>query len=812
MLISHDWLQHYLPDLHRFTMEEISEALTSSLAEVEEIVPIRHLLSDIIAGEVTEVNKLNNKLYKCSVKISDKQTYTIVCGAPNLYVGQKVAVCLPGGSVIDPKNPEQSLQITARNVKDTTSQGMICSPMELGISEQHDVILELEPEMNIGESISELLKDSVFEIENKSLSHRSDCFSHEGIARELSAILKIEFLPTPIEEVPFAIDKKLDIDINIRVDDEHCPRFTAVLLKDVTVKDSPIWIKSRLSAIDIRPINNIVDLTNYIMMDKGNPLHAYDYDKINGGKLIVRYAKENEIVKTLDGKTHKLNDKMIIIADKSNIEDIAGIMGGYRTQITKKTRNILLESANWNMYSIRKTARTLGIRSEASTRFEKGLDPNSTKDSLQLAIQLLFDISDGEVASDYIDTYKKPEELKELTLDMSLVSRFLGIKLSRTQIIEILKGLHFVVHEEEKVDKAKLNIHVDPSITVTVPSFRRDINIQQDLLEEIVRIFGYANINPALPLKDLTPVKLSKTTRLHRTVCNYLVLTGMDEIKTYSFTGKGNYSNSLLDINDCIDIVNPLTPKLTHMRNSLIPNMLSKIEENAHQFGDFNFFEIGRVIHKRIRNNGLHHQPWNICGMIFRKDVDDTFFSIKGIVESLFNYLRIDAKITKLNSQKFLSQAAYHPERVTSITSKDKVLGHLGEISPESLEKWKIKGRVGVFQLNLDRLIKLYSNTTSYNPVSHYQAVKRDLSFWFSDKTQYADITDLISKLETKLVKDIQLKDVYKEEKKNRKSIALTITLQSTTRTLTEKDINNVISKIVQTVEQKLQGKLRRKR
>lgn len=812
MLISYNWLQNYLPDLHRFSKKEIGDSLTSSLAEVDYIIEVRHLLKDIIAGEITEIEKISKKLSLCKIKISENQIKNIVCGAPNVYEGQKVAVCLPGGVVHNPKDPKTPFEITEKKVNGVVSQGMICSPLELGITEEHDVILELEPEMRIGENIAELLKDTVFEIENKSLSHRSDCFSHEGISRELSAILKIDFLPQEPEEILFSEKSNLNLKINVRVNDELCPRFTAILLKDVTVKDSPIWIKSRLSAIGIRPINNVVDLTNYIMMDVGTPLHAYDYDKIQGGKLIIRKAKENEKVKTLDGKTHKLSNDMLVVADSKSIEDIAGVMGGYRTQITRKTKNIVLESANWNMYNIRKNARTLGIRTEASTRFEKGLDPSSTDKSLKSAVKLLFDITEGEIASEIIDVYPKPEDPKELTLDTSLVLRFLGIELNKQEIIEILKGLQFEILKEEKIDEVKPNKLLSQEINILVPSFRRDINIQHDILEEIARIHGYDNITPKLPPRDLAPVKPGKDMLLHRSLSNFLTMTGMDEIKTYSFTGKDVYTKTLLNIKECVEIINPQTSEQTHMRNSLLPNMLEKIEENARSIDEFRFFEIGRVISKTISENELHFQPWNICGITYDKNTDNMYSTIKGHVEGLLQYLNINAEFTEANKSSISTYKTYHPERIAVIKANGSVLGIVGEISPSSLIKWEIKGRVGAFELDLDILLEHYSPKRKYLPVSHYQAVNRDLSFWFAPETKYSDIINTIKKVESKLIRSINLKDLYFDAKSNRKSISIAILLQSYEKTLTEKEIQTVIDEIVDTIKTNQKGEFRSKK
>ncbi|MCA9383815.1 phenylalanine--tRNA ligase subunit beta, partial [Candidatus Dojkabacteria bacterium] len=458
MYISFKWLEKYLPNLNQFTNEDIAQGLTNALAEVEEFFEVRGELVNIYAGEVTKVEQhpKSDKLSVCEVNLGNK-TNTIICGAPNVKEGIKVAVCLPGGKVFNPKEPGEVLEIAEREVAGVLSKGMICSPKELGISDEHTGIMVLEDDINIGTDIRELLIDIIFEIENKSISHRSDCFSHIGIAKELAAILETDFVQPHLDEGPLGSNPELELNLDIKVSEEFCRRFTAIIIKDLVVKPSPLWIQARLSAVGVRPINNIVDVTNFIMLDKGQPLHAYDYDKLEDHTLIVRKAKEKEKVKTLDDQEHTLTNEMVVVADKNGVEDIAGIMGGHGSQITNDTTTIVLEAANWNMFNIRKTSRTLHIRTEASTRFEKGLDPNFTEIGLVSATKLLIDLTDAEIASDVIDVYPTPREEKQVKLDTNLVQRFLGIDLTKQETIALLERLHIEKYEPENSSETDTN-------------------------------------------------------------------------------------------------------------------------------------------------------------------------------------------------------------------------------------------------------------------------------------------------------------------------------------------------------------------
>lgn len=810
MYISYKWLQKYLPNLHQYKHEEIAEALTNTLAEVEEFKAVRSELSNIIVGEVKNVEKHpdSDKLSVCKVDIGTSKAQTIICGAPNVTEGQKVAVCLPGGTVYDPKEANKTISIEEREVRGVVSQGMICSAKELGISDEHEDIMVLEPDLETGINIAEMISDIIYEIENKSISHRGDCFSHRGIARELSAILNVDYLTPKFDEISLITNPEINFDIEVKVEEDLCPRFSAIVIKDAEIKDSPLWLQSLLSAVGVRPINNIVDIINYVMMDKGQPMHAYDYDKLKMKKLVVRKAKEGETVKTLDSQEYKLTPEMVVITDGSQVEDIAGIMGGFDSQITKDTKTIVFESANWNMFNIRKTSRMLHIRTEASTRYEKGQDPNLTEEAIKSAAKLVIDTTNSEVASDLIDYYPDPKGTKEVTLDLALVNRFLGIEISRQDIITLLEGLNLTLLEKDDDDNT--NQVNKTQLTFIIPSYRLDINAQQDLLEEIARLYGYDQIIPTLPERDLKATKNNPISILERKVTYSLTsTTGLDEVMTYSFVGKDIYEKTNLDIKKCLEIENPISPELSHMRNTLVPSLVEKIFENSKNINDFGIFEIGKRIEMELDENGIHKQPRLITGAVYNDvNKNDLFFDAKGIVDNLTDSLNIEVSYDK-KLEKSIILNAFHPGRSATIRLGENILGYIGEVHPKVLFDWDIEGRLAIFELDFDLILKNYSKDPHYQQTSSFQTVTRDLSFWFKNDTEYSQIEAAISSLDNNLIKEISLKDLFQPEDNDKKSITISITLQSDEKTLSDKEISITIDKITNTIEKGLKATLR---
>lgn len=814
MLISHKWLKKYIPDLDELSKAQIGETLSLKLAEVERIIPIRQELKGIVSGEIMEVERIegNDKLSKCKVKISDNEISDIICGAPNVKKDMKVAVCLPGGSIYDPGNREVR-EITSKSVHGITSNGMICSEKELGISDEHEGIMELETEMPIGTDLLPILQDHVYEIENKSLGHRPDCFSHEGIAREICAILNLNF-NKETQEQPLIPSLILPLEVMIKAPEDQCIRFVTIILSDIKVHYSPLWLKALLASTGIRSVNNVVDSANYIMLDKGQPLHTYDYDKITSNKLIIRMGKNNEVINAIDGKEYKINDKMLVISNGNSIDDIAGIMGGKSSEITNETKNIIIEAANFNMYSIRRTSRELGLRSEASTRFEKGQDPEKVETAIKQAVHLILDLAQGEIASEMNDQYPKKSETVKIELDLVLVRRFLGIELPVREIINYFDRLGLIVEDEEKI----MNITGLPEnnlpVTVIVPSFRRDLKIQEDLLEEIARLYGYDRLIPTLPQKDITAVIPNKGLKVNRKVGGIMRALGYDEIYSYSFVGQELYSRLGLDIKECLKIVNPLSPDLSYFRNSLIPSLIEKLEINKKNYNKALMYEIGRIVYKKMNEeSGLHAQPLHITGIYWDKESNTPFFDSKAVIEKLSQELVLDLTIEPmkdLGEWKIL-EPLLHKGRTGVIKIKEEVVGIISEIHPKLMHDIELVGKASIFELDLSKITEKTDFKKEYSPISSYQSIKRDLSFYVNNDILFSNIIMIIKGINDPYLKDIELLDIFEpKDMQGKKSMTISIKLQSDKETLKDEEINGSIDKVIEELEKQIKASFRK--
>lgn len=815
MLISHNWIKKYIPELdEKIDKVNLAELLTESLAEVERIIPIRQELDMIVCAEVVDVQGIpeSTKLSLCKVITSkDEPQRTVICGAPNVKVGMKVALALPGGKIFDGHN-QSVITIEQKELMNITSEGMICSARELGLSNEHEGIFELETEMKVGRDLSTILKDYVYEIENKSLSHRPDCFSHEGIAREIAAICNIGFVDN-FQDIPLIPSKKLPFELKVKVDKEICPRFNALCVADINIKPSPLWLQSYLSAIGVRPINNVVDISNYVMFDKGQPIHTYDYDKIIGSKLIVKYAKNNEKALFLNEKEYTLDDSMMVIANAENTENVAGIIGGSNSEITKDTKNVIIEAANFDMYSIRKSSTKLGLRTESSTRYEKGLDPSITIKGIKSVAGLISDLAQGEIASDLVDYYPEPRVEKIVELDLTQIRRFLGIELTTFDILNYLKRLSFKIENEEKISALTSVPDSNIIIKVIVPTFRSDINIPNDLLEEIARIYGYSNLKPSLPVKEIKASVPNKGMIFGRKAVNILSNLGLDEVLTYSFVGEKLYSSLNLDIKKCLAIKNPISPDLSCLRNSLIPNLIEKTIQNLNKYDDIRIFEQGRVVYRELNEDKLHIQPNNIAGLIFSKNDNKTlFYRTKGIVENLLNELVIENFEFVEYSNNHLLKNLVHKGRSASINIDGELVGIIAEISPEvMLNKIEIDGRIAFFELDVSILSKKSKYTKHFKKLSIYQESTRDLTLLLPPNIKYSQIIKVIDDLQITEIISIDYLDLFINTKDNKEqqSITIRIVMQSFKETLSDKEINTILKTTLNALESKLQIKIK---
>lgn len=801
MFISLKWLKQYLPKGLTVPEGEMRERITFSLAEVESIHKIGEGLTGIVVGEVKEIkdHPKSSNLHIVKVDVGTKDKRTIVCGAPNLFEGARVPVVLPKGSVLNPKQElgkQEPVTIGVTQIKQVTSEGMLCSPKELGIENDHTKILILGEDLSVGSDFVEFLKDTIIEIENKSLTHRPDCFSHIGIARELASIFRSPFdyqepkiVLKPTQKLPFKVNA---------AGSKLCKRYTAISIKGVKVKPSPSWLQAKLFAINMRPVNNIVDISNYIMFDLGQPVHIFDLHKLSGPEIIVRTAKSREKVVTLDDSERSLDKTNLLICDPKGPIAIAGIMGSKASEVGEDTKDIIIESANFEMYNIRRSSRELGLRTEASTRFEKGLDPNLTLAALTKTVSLITEIAGGEIASEVVDYYPETIEAKEIDFDLMDVPRLLGVEIPREQILDNLRSLGFeVISPETSLTAIKLKI----------PTFRQDLTIKEDILEEIARTYGYDKFKPSLPQRDLTPVPANLDREFDKKIRLTLASLGFDEIYSYSFIGEEQYKKTSLDIKECLKIKNPLSPELGFLRSDLAPSLLEKIQLNLANFKEVSLFELSRILLKE-KAEGLPKQPKKICA-VYSNSIKDTelFLTIKGSIENLLAELNVP----KVLFEKSKNVAPYlHPQMQANITIADKVIGYLGIVHPTVLANWKIKQNSALFMLDYDLLFKLSRTERKYHKISRFPEVKRDLSFWIDEHTETDTILKSLMEVQTNFVKNIEIIDIFKlKGKSGDKSVTIEIVIQSDKHTLKEAEINNDIAVISSTIE-KLKGKLRK--
>ncbi len=820
MFISLNWIQQYLSTIDQVDAPEVAQKLTNSLAEVEELKLVGFHAKNIITGEILRIERHPklDKLNICTVNIGSNKNIQIVTGAKNTKIGDKIVVCLPGGKLHDPNDINKFINIEAKDFKGIISEGVFCSLRELGISDKHDDIIHLHSNTINGTNIEEYIKDTILEIENKSLTHRSDCFSHLGISREVACLFNLQITENTLSN-PSISNNSLEFEVKIK-EPELCPRFTAVSISNVKIQPSPFWIQARLSKININPINNVIDITNYVASDIGQPMHAFDYDLIKGKQITLRKAKDGETITTLDGVKRKLTKDMLILSDKKGPIAIAGIMGGERTAISDKTKNIILVAENLNMYSIRKTSRILGLRSEASVRFEKGLPVNRLDEKLKFAIDMILDLSEGELASNIIDIYPNPQKPTIINFNLNNVSKILGIDISKEEIINILKSLEIKVSGDERIEENIL-LTTDQSnvITLEIPDFRQDLKIQEDIVEEIARIYGYQKLMPTLPTKTLKPPEKNTIFENKRLIKSLLSAYGLYEIYSYSMIGeklakKADYEAQ----KHCIAIKNPLSPELEYIRNNLSLSLLEKVELNTRQYFDnFSIFEISKVAYSnRDKKTNLPEQPHHLGIAYFSKE-NLSYKYLKGILEQLIEDLNLNKIHIKRRENKHkmpnIPIKAFHPGQTATIYYDEEIIGILGSTHPLINENFNINGNLALLEINLEKILKdINTDNIIYKTLSQYPPIFRDLSFWVDIHLEVGKLLEKIKKSNIKYLNEVKIQEIYKDPKnKDQKSVTLSFTFQSNDKTLVNKDIEDSMNQLILLLEKEFQAKIRMK-
>lgn len=786
MLISYRWLMDYLKE--EIPIKEVINALRNLGLYATIQKEIGKNWKDIVIGEIVHIEKHPNleNLLVSKVNIG-KETLNIVTGAKNIYVGAKVPVALPKTTILGEL-------IEVREFNGICSEGMLCSEYELEFSEDKEGIMILPENFEVGQYFSKYFGNGDYLIEIEIPSNRGDCLSYIGIARELSGFFNVPVRfdwKNPNEDLSISIEDYASCEV---LDYELCPRFTLRFIKDVKVGPSPLWLRWRIERVGLRSINNVVDVTNYIMLEMGQPLHAYDFDLLKGGKIIVRRAYDGEKITLINGDEKILSEDVLVIADTERAVGIGGIMGGKDTEINDDTKNVLLEAACFSSVNIRRSARKLGIRTDASLRFERGVDIHMTVEILDHAAEMIRLVAGGKIAKNRIDINRGLPSLSRIFLRPNRVNKILGSNLEEKEIIQILSNIGFKVLSQ------------NPVLEIEVPSHRQDIKEEIDLIEEIARFYGYNNI-PSLPLQRgniVDPPLVEET--IERKLRETLSTLGLYETINYSFLSiKDLESCGILNISpfkDYIWISNPLSEENSVLRTSLLPSLLKVVQTNNNrQQKDVFIFEIGKVFYKledgysEEKHLGIlisgesYLNPWNVPYDIRKVD----YYDLKGIVESIFEKI--------WNIKPYFTKSAYsfmHPSKQAYIIVNNEIVGYLGEINPWITQNLDIRERVYFAELNLEKL-NIEKPKAKYMPIPIYPGIRRDIALLIPENMYVEEVEKEIIANAGNLLKWVSIFDLYKGEKieKGYKSVTFSLFFLSEDHTLEDWEVDEVVNKIL---------------
>lgn len=791
------WIKAYVPDLD-CTAQEYTDAMTLTGTKVEGFEQLDACLDKIVVGQIKSIEKHPdaNKLIICQVDIGDTTTQ-IVTGASNVSVGDKVPVVLDGGRVAgghDGTKTEGGIKIKKGKLRGIESNGMMCSIEELGSSKDffplapEDGIYILPEDTVVGSDAIELLgfRDVVFEYEIT--SNRVDCYSVIGIAREAAATFNKEFVPPVVKETGNSEDVNNFVSVDVQAKD-LCNRYVARMVKNIKIAPSPDWMQKRLRASGIRPINNLVDITNYVMEEYGQPMHAYDMDTVAGGKIVVRRANDGEEFVTLDGQTRKLDSSMLMICDADKPIGIAGIMGGENSMITDDVKTVLFEAACFDGTNIRLSSKKVGLRTDASGKFEKGLDPNNAMEAINRACQLIEELGAGEVVGGVVDVYPEVRKEVRVKFEPERINKLLGTNLDEDTMLTYFKKIDLGYDENTR--------------EIIAPTFRQDINCMADTAEEVARFFGYDKIPMTLPKGESTEGKLSFKMRIENVARDIAEFAGFSQAMTYSFESPKVFDKLLIpedsELRKVITISNPLGEDFSIMRTTLLNGMLTSLSTNYNRRNkNVRLYELGNIyIPHELPLKELPDERMQLTlGMYGEGD----FFTMKGVIEEFFEKVGLKNKITcDPQSQKtFL-----HPGRQANIVYDGKVVGFLGEVHPYVLDNYSIGDRAYIAVVDIPMIVELASFDRKFKGIAKYPAVSRDISMLVPKDMLVGTIEQAIEKRGGKILESYKLFDIYEgsQIKEGYKSVAYSVTFRAKDRTLEDKDINEVMEKILKELD-----------
>lgn len=788
------WIKAYVPDLN-VTDQQYFDAMTLSGTKCEGYTRADKNLDKIVVGQIKSIEKHPDadKLVVCQVDIG-AETIQIVTGAPNVEVGQKVPVVLDGGMVAGGHDggsmPEEGIKIKAGKLRGVPSNGMMCSIEELGSSRNfypeapENGIYVFEDDVEVGSDAIEALglHDTVFEYEVT--SNRVDCFSIIGIAREAAATFRLPFHPPVITTT--GNEEKAEDYISVEVkDQELCPRYIARVVKNIKIAPSPKWMQRRLAASGIRPINNLVDITNYVMEEYGQPMHAYDYDTIAGHKIIVQRAKDGDTFTTLDGQERKLDTDVLMICDAEKEIGIAGIMGGENSMITDEVKTVLFEAATFHGANIRKSAKRVGLRTDASGKFEKGLDPYNAEDAINRACQLIEELGCGEVVGGMVDVKVPLKENVRIPFDAAKINHFLGTDIPAEDMKGYFKAIDLGFDEEKQ--------------EVVVPSFRQDLLSFADIAEEVARFYGYDKIPLTLPSGEATAGKLSYKLRIEQKARDIAEYCGFSQGMTYSFESPKVFDKLLIPADDklrqAITISNPLGEDYSVMRTSSLNGILTSLATNYNRRNkDVKLYELANIyLPKALPLNDYADERMQFT-LGFYGEGD--FFTMKGVVEEFLN------AVGMFENPKFdpdCERPYLHPGRKADIYYGETLIGYMGEVHPEVCDNYSIGTKAYVAVLDMPAIVPLTTFDRKYEGIAKFPAVTRDLSMVVPKNILVGQIEEVIAQRGGRHLESYELFDLYEgaQIKPGFKSVAYTITFRNKEKTMEEAEISAAMKKIL---------------
>ena len=803
MKASLQWMNEYVPlDLNR-PAQELADELTQAGIPVEEVLSMDPGLKKIYTGKIVEITKHPDadKLQVCQVQClsedGEEITKQIVTAATNVAVGQIVPVAYHKSRLAD------GTEIKKGKLRGVVSEGMFCSVAEFGISsdlvrpEEAQGIYIFPEGTPIGLDIKEalMLNDTVYEFELT--ANRADCFSMVGLSREFGIMTnqKALFPVIMVNENGESIEGKASVAIEAH---DLCTRFTSRLVTNVTIEPSPLWMQNRLRNSGIRPINNVVDVTNYVMLELGQPMHAYDYDCVADHTLIARRAKAGETLTTLDGNERELNESMLIIADTKGPIGVAGVMGGLTSEVTDKTTNVLFEAAVFNGPSIRRTSKALGMRSEASGRFERGVNHKYTAYAIDRAAQLLQQICPScKVSVGVIDVYPEPVEQRTVTFTAEQINDYLGTSIEKDRMIDILTKLEFGITES------------GDTIEALVPTWRDDVTVMPDIAEEVARIVSYDNIAPTIPIAILSSGGMTPKKALTKEVTHYLAHAGLSQIITFSFMHKDGLTNMMLPEGDsrytAIPILNPISEEFPYMRTTLVPAVIEAAKRNiAQQNKDLWLFETANVYEpKALPLTEVPHERPMACGIMMGKVTeaawnqaqrDTDFYDVKGVVDGLLAKLGL----TQFDIQPF-SESYYHPGVSAHYTVNGVTIANYGELHPQVVKNFDLSGKVYMFEIDLEAVLSITVPPFRYQPFSKFPGTSRDLAIVAPVSVTSGEIVALIKEHGGEYLESVSIFDVYEGEhiEAGYRSLAYNLQFRSMEGTLNDEDIDGAIQAII---------------